>query len=167
MISMGVLIIALVLTLVYTHFNRKALTHTTPRRSRSRSSANALSEIIREMGGTIDCDWQYHNRTHRLPGGLPALLFIILSKLHKASTIHFRPLRSGPRPDGRRTCIRRHMYIIWLVRQEATLLFLGAIGAAFVVLKPKNPLALFCGVVVVWSDRRLFADPVQDAVAGA
>ncbi|HKP81364.1 MAG TPA: hypothetical protein VJT69_05075, partial [Pyrinomonadaceae bacterium] len=39
-------------------------------------------------------------------------------------------------------------YLIWLARQESSLLFLGAIGAALVVLKPKNSLALFCAL---WS----------------
>ena len=39
-------------------------------------------------------------------------------------------------------------YLIWLVRQESPLLFLGAIGAAIAVLRPKNSLALFCAL---WS----------------
>ncbi len=39
-------------------------------------------------------------------------------------------------------------YVIWLVRQESPLLFLGAIGAAIAVLRPKNSLALFCAL---WS----------------
>lgn len=39
-------------------------------------------------------------------------------------------------------------YLIWLVRQESPLLFLGAIGAAITVLRPKNSLALFCAL---WS----------------
>src|SRR6185295_8702614 len=36
----------------------------------------------------------------------------------------------------------------WLVRSEGPLFFLGAIGGAIVVLKPKNSLALFCAL---WS----------------
>src|ERR1700752_1160643 len=40
------------------------------------------------------------------------------------------------------------MYITWLVNLESPLLFLGAIGAAIVVLKPKNSFALFCAL---WS----------------
>ena len=39
-------------------------------------------------------------------------------------------------------------YIKWLVKQEGSLLFLGAAGAALVVLKPRNLLALFCAL---WS----------------
>ncbi len=35
------------------------------------------------------------------------------------------------------------MYINWLVKQEGPLLFFGAVGAAIVVLKPKNSTALF------------------------
>jgi uncharacterized protein (TIGR03663 family) len=34
-------------------------------------------------------------------------------------------------------------YLIWLTKQESALLFLGVIGAVFVVLKPKNSFALF------------------------
>ena len=40
------------------------------------------------------------------------------------------------------------MYLYWLLKQEAPLLFLGAIGAAIVVLKPKNSMALFSAL---WS----------------
>jgi predicted membrane-bound mannosyltransferase len=40
------------------------------------------------------------------------------------------------------------MYIKWLTWQESPLLFLGAIGAAIAVLRPKNSSALFCGL---WS----------------
>lgn len=40
------------------------------------------------------------------------------------------------------------MYLKWLVWQESPLLFLGAIGAAIAVLRPKNSLALFCAL---WS----------------
>jgi len=40
------------------------------------------------------------------------------------------------------------MYLKWLVWQESPLLFLGAIGAAITVLRPKNSLALFCAL---WS----------------
>jgi uncharacterized protein (TIGR03663 family) len=38
------------------------------------------------------------------------------------------------------------MYVIWLFYQEGPLLFLGAVGAVFAVLKPKNSLALFCAL---------------------
>jgi uncharacterized protein (TIGR03663 family) len=34
-------------------------------------------------------------------------------------------------------------YVIWLLRQESALLFLGSIGAALAVLKPRNAFALF------------------------
>jgi uncharacterized protein (TIGR03663 family) len=40
------------------------------------------------------------------------------------------------------------MYIKWLTWQESPLLFLGAIGAAIAVLRPKNSSAIFCGL---WS----------------
>jgi uncharacterized protein (TIGR03663 family) len=34
-------------------------------------------------------------------------------------------------------------YVLWLFKQESPLLFLGIVGAAFALLKPKNPFALF------------------------
>jgi len=40
------------------------------------------------------------------------------------------------------------MYIAWLVREEGPLLFLGSIGAAIAVLRPRNGFALFCAL---WS----------------
>lgn len=39
-------------------------------------------------------------------------------------------------------------YVLWLARQEGPLLFLGAVGAAMVVLNPKNSVALFAAL---WS----------------
>jgi uncharacterized protein (TIGR03663 family) len=39
-------------------------------------------------------------------------------------------------------------YFTWMMMQESPLLFLGALGAALSVLRPKNPFALFCGL---WS----------------
>jgi uncharacterized protein (TIGR03663 family) len=37
-------------------------------------------------------------------------------------------------------------YVLWLLRQESTLLFIGALGAAITVLRPKNAFALFCAL---------------------
>ena len=37
-------------------------------------------------------------------------------------------------------------YVLWLLRQEAPLLILGAIGAVYVVVKPKNSTALFAAL---------------------
>jgi len=40
------------------------------------------------------------------------------------------------------------MYVVWLFRRETTLLFLGVLGAAIAVLRPKNSFALFSAL---WS----------------
>jgi uncharacterized protein (TIGR03663 family) len=39
-------------------------------------------------------------------------------------------------------------YLVWLFKQESPLLFIGAVGAAITVLRPKNSFALFCAL---WS----------------
>lgn len=39
-----------------------------------------------------------------------------------------------------------YFYVYWLVLREVPLLFLGALGALFAVLRPKNMFALFCGL---------------------
>ena len=147
MISLGVLIIALFLTLLYAHFNRKVLTHTPPRRSRSKNSTNPLSEIVSEMGGRSTLIGNvvialivfqvvyllfYSSFFQNYQGIYDSLqTFAVWTKTGRTAHVH---------PPT--------MYIVWLFRQEGPLLILGAIGAVFAVLKPKNPLALFCAL---WS----------------
>ena len=143
MISVGVLIIALALTLVYGYFIRKS--SPPPRRSRSRNSTNALGEIIREMGGRSTLIGNiiislivfqvvyllfYSSFFQNYQGIYDSLqTFAVWTKTGRTAHVH---------PPT--------MYIVWLFRQEAPLLILGAIGAVFAVLKPKNSLALFCAL---------------------
>jgi uncharacterized protein (TIGR03663 family) len=140
MISAGVLIIAFGLTVVYRRFTRET--------SAKRDTAQAgLSKIINEMGGTT-----------RIFGsiGLALTVFFSLYILFYSSFFTYDKGLSASLETfavWTRTGREAHVhspstYIEWLVKQEAPLLFLGAMGAAIVVLKPKNALALFCAL---WS----------------
>ena len=140
-ISMGVLFIALILTVVYMRINRKEQ----PRRNREPEGLS--SRITEPFGGTTSFVtsillalivfaslWLlFYSSFFTNSNGLwdSVETFAIWKKT--GSTAHYHP---------------QHQYLKWLVYQESPLLFLGAIGAAIAVLKPKNSLALFCGL---WS----------------
>jgi uncharacterized protein (TIGR03663 family) len=137
MISAGVLIIAFASTVVYRRFTGE----TTPKQS------TGLSRIIDQMGGTT-----------RVFGnlGLALTVFFGLYILFYSSFFTYEKGLSASLQTfavWTRTGKEAHVhppatYLYWLFRQEAPLLFLGAIGAAIVVLKPKNSMALFSAL---WS----------------
>ena len=139
MISVGVLIIALVMTWLYT-----TLMHA----SRERSSwSERVSAMIDEMGGKPSLVVNIV---------LAAIVFVALWILFYSSFFtNSKGLNDSLQTfavwtkTGRVAHVHEpEMYIKWLFRQESPLLFLGAIGAAIAVLRPKNSLALFCGL---WS----------------
>ena len=147
LISAGVLIIALALTLVYARFNRKTAVYAAPKRSKSRVPQSRLNQIIDEMGGRSAVVGNiivalivslalyllfYSSFFFNYKGIYDSLqTFAVWTKTGKTAHVH---------PPS--------MYIVWLMRQEGPLLFLGAVGAVIAVLKPKNSLALFCAL---WS----------------
>jgi len=139
MISAGVLIIAFVLTMVYMRFDRKVI-----RQSRGRE-AGGFSGFIEELGGTSNIIF---------PLGLAVIVFLALYLLFYSSFLtNAKGINDSLQTFAvwTKTGQQAHvhpasMYAVWLVRIEAPLLFLGAIGAAIVVLKPRNSLALFCAL---------------------
>ena len=145
MISVGVLIIALGLTYAYERFNRKS---SVPAPSGKRKQApSRLSRIIDEMGGSSSLAFSV---------GWAAVVFVALYVLFYSS---FFTYEKGLYASLQTFAIwaktgkeaHAHLpttYILWLWQREGSLLLLGAIGAAIVVLRPKNSLALFCAL---WS----------------
>jgi uncharacterized protein (TIGR03663 family) len=141
MISVGVLIIAFALTVVYMRFTRNPAVYYGSKRNRP----SGLSGFIEEIGGTANL----------VPAiGTAVFVFLALYLLFYSS---FLTNNKGIMDSLQtfavwtRTGTSAHVhdartYITWLVRLESPLLFLGAIGAAFVVLKPKNSFALFCAL---------------------
>ena len=142
MISAGVMIIALVLTVVYVWLNKKSVVPATPKRSRGRSSTGRLNTIIDEMGGRGNV------ATGVIFAVLTFLAFYLLfySSFFQNSQGIYDSLKTFAIWTKTGTVAHVHpasQYFVWLTRQESPLLFLGAIGAALIVLKPKNAFALF------------------------
>ena len=144
MISAGVLVIAFVLTWGYMRFNRKRAIRPGGRGNRP---AEGLSELTYEMGGAATLIGSI---------GVATIVFVALYLLFYSS---FFTNNKGIYDSLQtfavwsRTGRGAHVhppsqYLSWLVLIESPLLFLGAIGAIFAVLKPKNSLALFCAL---WS----------------
>jgi uncharacterized protein (TIGR03663 family) len=138
-ISVGVLIIALALTLLYMRFNRKAMHASSVRRGRE---SDGLSDFIEEFGDPTNVIFQL---------GLALIVFVALYILFYTSFFtNWKGFWDSLQTFAlwKTTGQKAHehaawMYVWWLVQIEAPLLFLGAIGAAIVVLKPKNSFALF------------------------
>lgn len=145
MISVGVLIIALALTLAYERFNRKSFV-STPTGKRNRAPSG-LGKIIDEMGGSASL---------AVAAALAVVVFLTLYVLFYSSFFTYeKGLYASLQTFAvwTKTGTEAHVhtpvtYIFWLWKQEGSLLLLGAIGAAIVVLKPQNSLALFCAL---WS----------------
>jgi uncharacterized protein (TIGR03663 family) len=141
MISAGVLIIAFALTVVYMRFTRTPAVHYGTRRNKP----SGVRGFIEEIGGTAS-----------LYPAIGTALFVFLA-LYLLFYSSFLTNNKGIMDSLQtfavwtKTGATAHVhdastYITWLVRLESPLLFLGAIGAAIVVLKPKNSLALFCAL---------------------
>jgi uncharacterized protein (TIGR03663 family) len=147
MISAGVLIIALVLTLVYARFNRKTSVSTAPKRTKSRASTSRLSQLIDEMGGKS-----------AVVGNIIVALIVaqaLYLLFYSSFFLNYKGVYDSLQTfavwtkTGRTAHVHPpSMYFVWLMRQEGPILFLAAVGAVIAVLKPSNSLALFCAL---WS----------------
>lgn len=142
MISAGVLIIALALTLIYFHLNRRAVIQSPPKRGRGRNSSGRLSTVISEMGGRVNVVMATVFALI-LFLGLYLLFYSSFFQNSKGISDSLQTFAVWTRTGRVAHVHPPATYIMWLIRQESPLLFLGAIGAALVVLKPKNSLALF------------------------
>src|SRR5215212_5592611 len=139
-ISAGVLLIALGMTWAYKRFIHAAGIYPKPKGS------TGLSAVIDEMGrpGLV---------TNLV---LALIVFATLYILFYSSFFtNYKGLNDSLQTFAiwKKTGTEAHahpawMYLVWLAKQESPLLFLGAAGAAIAVLRPKNSLALFCGL---WS----------------
>ncbi len=140
MISAGVLIIALASTHLYLRLYRGGSGRANSGGNRLKRSA--LSELVNDLGGTsnlliwialailvfLTLNILFYSSFFKDYDGVYGALqtFAVWAKTGKSAHVH---------PPS--------TYLRWLQRQESPLLLLGAIGAAFVVLKPRNTLALF------------------------
>jgi len=141
MISAGVLLIGLGLTWAYMRYIGK------PSSARGKGTREKLLEMTDEMGGKpmllgsiglalfvfVALYLLFYSSFYTNTKGISDSLqtFAVWTKTGKMAHVH---------PPAQ--------YVIWLARIELPLLLLGALGAVFAVLKPKNSLALFCAL---WS----------------
>jgi uncharacterized protein (TIGR03663 family) len=140
MISAGVLIIALALTVVYMRFTRKPAVP-----GKRNIQSGGWRGYIDEIGGTANV----------LPALATAVIafFAVYLLFYSSFLTNNKGIMDSLQTFAvwSRTGATAHvhpatMYLTWLVRIESPLLFLGATGAAIVVLKPKNSFALFCAL---------------------
>lgn len=142
-ISVGVLMIALGLTLLYVRLTRGTTAQV--KAKRARTSTGTLSTLIGDMGGPTNIAW---NAVIGL-FVFVALWVLFYSSFFKNSQGLWDSFATFAIWTKTGTVAHEHpadKYIVWLFLSEAPLLFLGAIGAVIVVLKPKNSLALFCAL---------------------
>ena len=141
-ISVAVLLIAFGLTYVYRSVYAAAFLPRPSKVRRYGPRQNAFSRFLEDFGGWIPL---------AITVAIALIVFVLLNILFYSSFFK--------NPDGIYDSVKTfqtwsntgqtahvhpaYLYVQWLFSQESPLLFLGTIGAAIVVLKPKNPFALF------------------------
>lgn len=140
-VSAGVLLIALVLVWAYMWLLRSAGVPLVPKRSTEASS------ITDQMGGASSLV------TNILLAVVvfAALYVVFYTSFFTNSKGFWDSLQTFAIWSKTSSAAHEHprtTYLLWLLSQESSLLFLGAIGAGITVLRPKNTFALFCAL---WS----------------
>jgi uncharacterized protein (TIGR03663 family) len=146
LISMAVLVIAFGLTHLYRRLFRKATGQPSTKSRRGTPQKSAFGTFVDDFGIT----------NLVIAVVIAAFVFVFLNVLFYSSFFRNLPgiydaLKTFDiwRKTGQTAHVHSpFQYIIWLMRQEAPLLFLGGIGALLIVLKPKNSVALFAAL---WS----------------
>jgi uncharacterized protein (TIGR03663 family) len=145
MISAGVLLIALVTTRLYFRLVKKA--DPTPKGKRRQAArGHTFSAFLEEMGGPLNLTvWTtlallvfvglniifYSSFFTNYPKGVYDALRTFDFWARTGKDAHVHPLLT---------------YFEWLTKQESALLFLGIVGAAFTVIRPKSRVAMFCAL---------------------
>jgi uncharacterized protein (TIGR03663 family) len=143
-ISVGVLLIALGVMWFYMSFLGDAGSTSYSKRN---SASQGLSAVIDELGGPTSLVFNILFAA----GVFIALYVLFYTSFFTNNKGFWDSLQTFAVWKKSGTEAHVHpatQYIEWLIKQESPLLFLGAIGAALAVLRPKNSLALFCGL---WS----------------
>lgn len=139
-ISVGVLVIAFGLTLLYSLFNRKSFS--SGRRKRELSMSERLGVIVDEMGGT-SAQIFYVVLALVVFQAVYLLFYSSFMTNYKGITDSLQTFAVWSKTGTVAHVHPAYTYIVWLGRQEVSLLFLGAVGAAIAVLRPKNSFAVF------------------------
>jgi uncharacterized protein (TIGR03663 family) len=141
MISVGVLAIALVVTLVYLRLTR-GKSRTPKGRGWTQPQQSFVTRLVDDFGGPVMLGvyvvvaacvfaglWvAFYSSFFTNPKGISDSFKTFQVWTKTGTVAHVHPLLT---------------YVYWLFQREGTLLALGSLGALAVVLKPKNGLALF------------------------
>ena len=154
MISVGVLIIAFALTILYGYLRRGRVVE---RRVKGRSEPEtwSLGGFVAQLGGPVIAGLCVVLALATLVG-LYVLFYSSFFTNSKGISDSFATFAVWSKTGSNDHVHPIYTYIVWLLRREGALLFLGALGALFVVLKPKNAFALFAalwafGVIAAYS----------------
>lgn len=142
-ISLGVLVIALALTVVYMYFTRPQAVQYASKRNKP--AGGMMSRIVDEMGGTGSIIRALAT-TLFVSFGLYLLFYSSFFTNNKGIWDSLQTFAIWSKTGNTAHVHEASMYLWWLFKIESPLLFLGATGAVIVVLKPKNALALFCAL---------------------
>jgi uncharacterized protein (TIGR03663 family) len=142
MISAGVLIIAFVVMHLYVRFYRQTVGLKGVPRKGSSGWRTDFQDFVEAIGGPVQLAiWI----------ALAVLVFLTVNVVFYSSFFkNWKGIQDALKTfdfwtkTGKRDHVKRFLtYLFWLKNQEMSLLFLGTVGAAISVLKPKNTFALF------------------------
>lgn len=142
-ISVGVLVIALALTVVYMYFTRPQAVQYASKRNKP--AGGLMSRIVDEMGGAGSVIRAILT-TLFVSFGLYLLFYSSFFTNNKGIWDSLQTFAVWSKTGTTAHVHETSMYLWWLFKIESPLLFLGAAGAVIVVLKPKNAFALFCAL---------------------
>ena len=143
MISAGVLVIAFGVTHIYRRFYRAFfLPRTSAKGRRYVPEQGAFGVFLKDMGGWIPLV---------ISVAIALIVFVLINIVFYSSFFTnaqgisdaLKTFAVWSKTSQTAHVYPAYRYIEWLFSQEGALLFLGLIGAATVVLKPKNSFALF------------------------
>lgn len=147
MISAGVLVIAFGLTLLYVRLYRGSFRPRKAKRNKTPAQPEGFRQLFDERGGPTNVV---------ISVALAVMVFLTLNVLFYSSFFrHYQGIYDSLQTFAvwAKTGTVAHVhppltYFTWLVKQEGPLLFLGSIGATLIVLRPRNPVAVFAAL---WS----------------
>jgi uncharacterized protein (TIGR03663 family) len=143
MISAAVLIIALITERVYLLLYKKSSASGKIKRKKSTESGPGVHELVEKLGGTTQfAIWV----------ASAVVLFLVINVLFYSSFFTNYPKGVYDAlqtfnfwtKTGKEAHVHPPLtYLYWLLRQEAPILVLGSLGAAYTVFRPRNSFALF------------------------
>jgi uncharacterized protein (TIGR03663 family) len=143
MISAGVLIIALLVTLFYLRLQRgKKSAHF---KGRTQPQQGTVTGFIERLGGPITLG-VYLAIAAIVFAGIWVVFYSSFFTNSKGISDSFQTFAVWTRTGTVAHVHPFFTYFYWMALREGPLLFLGVTGAAFVVLKPKNSFALFAAL---------------------